>query len=87
MKHNRKVLQEIIDRVDPHDKLRNDAMAIKIAELYAEWAVKNCSIPAVINRRELLIDFLMATDEVYAMHIRENAEKCADEYLKSINSL
>jgi hypothetical protein len=50
MEHNRKVLQEIIDRVDPHDKLRNDAMAIKIAELYAEWAVKNCSIHEVINQ-------------------------------------
>ena len=32
--------------------------------------------------KELLIDFLMEIDEVYAMHIRENAEKCVDEYLK-----
>lgn len=37
---------------------------------FAEKAVKNCTIPDVINRRELLIDFLMATDEVYGMHIR-----------------
>lgn len=49
--------------------------------------VKNCTIPDVINRRELLIDFLMEVDEVYGMHIREDAEKCADNYLKSINSL
>jgi hypothetical protein len=31
--------------------------------------------------REHLISFLMDIDECYAMHIRENAERCVDEYL------
>ncbi len=58
-----------------------------VANLMAKWAAKNCSIPAVINQRELLIDFLMNVDEVYGMHVKKDAEKCADNYLKSINSL
>ena len=52
-----------------------------------ESKVKKLTIPDVINRRELLIDFLMEVDEVYGMHVREDAEKCADNYLESINSL
>jgi len=37
----------------------------------------------VSSRREQLIAFLMEEDEVYGMHVRVNAEKCVDEYLKS----
>lgn len=36
-----------------------------------------------VRRREELIAFLMTIDEVYGMHVREDAEKCVDDYLKS----
>ena len=49
MKHDEKVLQEIIDRIDPHDKLREDELTIRIAKRYAEWAVKNLEKPAAIK--------------------------------------
>ena len=39
---------------------------------------------SVSNKRELLIAFLMEVDEVHAMHIRENAEKCVDNYLSKL---
>jgi hypothetical protein len=35
------------------------------------------------GRREQLIVFLMDLDECYGMHIRANAEKCVDDYLKN----
>lgn len=47
---------------------------------------KNSAILDVSNKRKLLVDFLMEIDEVYGMHVREDAEKCVDNYLKSINS-
>ena len=33
------------------------------------------------TQKQILVDFLMEVDEVYAMHVRENAEKCVDSYL------
>lgn len=37
----------------------------------------------VSNRREQLITFLMDIDECYGMHVRKDAEKFIDEYLKN----
>ena len=34
-----KVLQNIIDTLDPHDRLREDELTIKIAKKYAKWAI------------------------------------------------
>lgn len=34
------------------------------------------------SKKELLITFLMEIDECYGMHIREEAEKCVNNYLK-----
>ena len=34
------------------------------------------------SEKELLITFLMEIDECYGMHIREEAEKCVNNYLK-----
>ena len=34
------------------------------------------------SKQELLITFLMEIDECYGMHIREEAEKCVNNYLK-----
>lgn len=68
------------------DGYKDDNIVLRTL-IKAQQKVKNLNIPVVINRRELLIDFLMEVDEVYGMHIREDAEKCADNYLKSINSL
>lgn len=39
--------------------------------------------PDVSSRREQLIAFLMDVDEVYGMHVKADAEKCVDDYLKS----
>ena len=41
-------------------------------------------ITDVSQQRELLIAFLMDIDECYGMHVRENAEKCTDEYLSNL---
>lgn len=47
--------------------------------------VKNCSIPAVINRRELLIDFIQWYNKEYPHDA--HPEWLVDDYEKSINSL
>ena len=50
-------------------------------------AVKNCSIPAVINRRELLIAFLRQQNKLHYVTIYENDFEFADKLLKAINCL
>ena len=87
-------MKQILDKVNEIAEVLNDTNCVP----NMEWVKNNvnelqnavkeiCNLPVVINRRELLIDFLMEIDEVYGMHIRVEAEKCADNYLKSINSL
>jgi hypothetical protein len=50
--------------------------------------VKNLNIPAVINRRELLIDFLKYINSNDADILKDVIDDdSVDEYLKSINSL
>ena len=51
----------------------------------AQEQVKNCSIPAVINRRELLIDFILWYNKEYPHDA--HPEWLVDDYEKSINSL
>jgi hypothetical protein len=47
----------------------------------------NCNKPAVINRRELLIDFCSSV-ECYQIHSNQkDVPVGVDDYLKSINSL
>jgi hypothetical protein len=48
--------------------------------------LSNCNKPAVINRRELLIDFSMKRNKA-PKEFRPQYENEVDEYLKSINSL
>ena len=52
---------------------------------WAEDLVKNCSIPAAINRRELLIDFILWYNKEYPHDA--HPEWLVDDYEKSINSL
>jgi hypothetical protein len=54
-------------------------------DIWSEQQVKNLNIPAVINRRELLIDFSKWLEERRDVHFI--ARNYVDEYLKSINSL
>lgn len=53
-----------------------------ISEL--EEVVKNCFIPNVVNRRELLVDFAMKRNNAPDF-VREQYERDADEYLSKIN--
>jgi len=50
-----------------------------------EATTKVLRLFSVSSRREQLIDFLMEIDECHGMHVKAAAEKCVDEYLKSIN--
>ena len=50
-------------------------------------AVKNCSIPDVINRRELLIDFCKSMQCHFIATEQSTIETGVDDYLKSINCL
>lgn len=54
-----------------------------VANLMVDYAAKNCVIPAVSNRRELLIDFCSKVEETLEMygHLAPN-EAYIDEYLK-----
>jgi hypothetical protein len=58
-------------------------------EKIADKIVKNLNIPAVINRRELLIDFInkLLKQKKIIYVINQDNDKIVDEYLKSINSL
>lgn len=49
--------------------------------------VKNCTIPNVINRRELLIDFCQSMQCHLIATEQNKIETGVDDYLKSINSL
>jgi hypothetical protein len=64
-----------------------DSIRYGLIDLPEPTDIRNVIAMERENARELLIDFLMEVDEVYGMHVREDAEKCADNYLKSINSL
>lgn len=58
-----------------------------VANLMAEYSAKNCVIPAVINRRELLIDFCKSMECHFISTEQNKIETGVDDYLKSINSL
>ncbi len=58
---------------------------LKHAKLIMD-AVKNCSIPAVMQRSEQLIDFLKWLNDYEELQYTEKGIKFyVDEYLKSIN--
>ena len=54
---------------------------------YAQEQVKLFAIPDVINRRELLIDFIAYIDNNLELMVTEGTDKLIDNYLKSINCL
>jgi hypothetical protein len=49
-------------------------------------AIKKDEPDLVASDREKLINFLMTIDECYGMHVREDAERCVDNYLASDNN-
>lgn len=48
---------------------------------FAEWLVKNCSIPAVISQRELLLDFAEYSENDKTS---TTLDECVDNYLDNI---
>ena len=60
MTTDKKVLQGIIDRVDPHDNLREDELTIKIAELYAQHQCQK--LHELVKAQDELIEHLKRAD-------------------------
>jgi hypothetical protein len=90
MKTKEEFLQAAYGYKFEEDDLLNPAIIITLnaMEEYAQQQVKNLNIPAVINRRELLIDFLKYINSNYADILKDVIDDdSVDEYLKSINSL
>lgn len=56
-----------------------------MVEMY-KAAIKKDEPDLVASDREKLINFLMTIDECYGMHVREDAERCVDNYLASVPS-
>ena len=72
------------DKTEAGDLIKNNKLTeaiVKMLENYALIRVKNCSIPDVVNRRELLLDF---ADYSERDKTSQTTDECVDNYLDSI---